>query len=132
MSLFHDLRWRPGNVLFVYQQDSDLRQIEDALLRTNASDVLEPSSAATPQIPAFDLASFDVIVNLSSDPIPDQPGVYLLTMPLDRVEEIVEFLANHFRWAREWKFSEEAETQTTPAPTPAALRQSGAAMAASL
>ncbi len=73
-----------------------------------------------------------MIVNLSGNQIPDQPGVYLLTVPMDTLEEIVEFLANHFRWAREWKFSEEAETQTTPAPTPAALRQSGAAMAASL
>ena len=132
MSLFHDLRWRPAKVLFVCQQDSDLRQIEDALLRANGSDVLEPSSAATPQLRNLNLASFDVIVNLSDYPITDQPDVFLLTMPMDPIEEFVQFLADHFRWAREWKFSEEDETQTTPVPTPAAAPQSAASRAASL
>jgi hypothetical protein len=132
MSLFYDLRRRPAKVLFACQRDSDLEKIEEALMRAHAGDVLESSTALSPQILNINLASFDVIVNLSGHPIPDQPGVYLLTMPMDSVEEIVEFLASHFRWAREWKFSEGAASQTTPVPTPAAGPQLVVATAASI
>ncbi len=132
MSLFHDLLRRPANVLFVCQRDSDIDQIEESLVRIQASDVLQPSSAVALQIPNLNLASFDVIVNLSGHPIPHQPGVYMLTMPMDIVEETVQFLASHLRWAREWKINEAGVTQTTPVPSPAAAPRSVASRAASL
>jgi hypothetical protein len=130
MPLFCELRQRPAKVLFVCDPDSNPAQIEEALVRTQASDVLEPSIATALQLPNLNLASFDVIVNLSDYPIADQPGVFLLTMPMDPIEEFVQFLADHFRWAREWKFSEEDETQTTPVPTPVTRPQPVAATAA--
>lgn len=132
MSLFHELRCRAAKVLFVCQREPDLPQIEESLARADASDVLQPSIAVATQLPNLNLASFDVIVNLSDRPIPNRSGVYLLNESLDCIEEIIPFLASHFRWAREWKFSEEAASQTTPMLTPAAGPQLVVARAASV
>jgi hypothetical protein len=110
MSLFHELRRRPAKVLFVGLGKSGHRLLAEALTRVDTFDVMNAASVAIARR-TLDLAAFDVIVNLSACPIPRQEGTYMLTLPvpeephqdaLERIEQIVEFLAKHFRWAREW------------------------------
>jgi len=114
MSLFHQLRRRRAKVLFVCQSDSDLNKIEEALSKVHVRDVMDPCISMAEWVP--NLPAFDVIVNLSRHLV--QPGVYVLSANIDRIEQIVEFLASHFRWARDWQINEEDAIQTTPAPTP--------------
>jgi protein-tyrosine-phosphatase len=84
---------------------------------------------------ALDLARFDVLVNLGMSPLPAAPAMLLeplIPSPLpgdldshravrDRIEELVRFLAEHFRRAREWAPSVQApaqrqiQTKTQPA-----------------
>jgi hypothetical protein len=143
MNLFHELRRRPAKVLFIGLGNSGPRLLAEALARTKAVDVMDATSLGL-ALSILDLASFDVVVNLTEYPIPGQACAYLLNLPvpeqpyqeaLERMEQIVEFLANHFRWAREWKFgdtSEEAALRTTPSPTLVAVPPPAAARAASI
>jgi hypothetical protein len=99
---------RSAKVLFVCLGNSGLSQMAESSACTHAADLMDAASGEIISS-ALDLAFFDVIVNLKDHPIPQQEGAYLLTLPvpgqsdqeaLERVEQIVKFLANHFRWAR--------------------------------
>jgi protein-tyrosine-phosphatase len=149
MSLFHELRRRKAKVLFVCPATSGPKLLAEALARAKAGDVMEATSLGI-ALAILDLASFDVIVNLTAYAIPQQDGAYLLNLPvpdptgqgdqvyqeaLERLGQIVEFLAKHFRWAREWKFGdpiEEDEPQTKLVPTLIAVPPPDAARSASV
>jgi arsenate reductase len=160
MSLFHALGTRRGRVLFVCLGNSCRSQVAETLARMYGADVIEAASAgiqpasrisrrtraamdhrktpilddqAPKNITAFDLESFDLIVNLSEYALPktETPVVkYHVPDPMgqpqelhreicDRIEELVRFLAEHFRSAREWNttnplYSEECAEARSP------------------
>jgi protein-tyrosine-phosphatase len=104
-------------------------------------------------ISTLDLSSFDVIVNLSEYRLPKQERLPVSTVVLNRpvsdpmgqgeeahrqaleqVENVVAFLSEHFRRARDWKpieSSAEDAPQTTPGPPPLPQPQRAAATAGS-
>jgi arsenate reductase len=143
MSLFHALGTRRGRVLFVCLGNSCRSQVAEAFARVHGADVIDAASAglqpasrisrrtraamddkktpilddqAPKNIAAFDLESFDLIVNLSEYALPKtetQVLKYRVLDPMghpqklhreicDRIEGLVRFLAEHFRSAREW------------------------------
>lgn len=96
------------------------------------------------------LANFDVIVNLGGCRLPETDAMTLdlpLPAPIDdlashreareRIETFVQFLAEHFRRAKEWNSGverasspEAAKMQTSPVPPPAGPPRPDAAMSA--
>jgi hypothetical protein len=175
MSLFETLQHRRGRVLFVSESNSCRDQMAEAFARSLGDDSLVAFSAGTRPAAAvsqvaravmaekaiglfrgqrpkplagFDLAGFDVIVNLGAWSLPVSSALVLdplvpSAMPddleshravRDRIEIFVRFLIEHFRRAKEWTPELQGDSigssvpsistgapQTTPALPPAAI-----------
>jgi arsenate reductase (thioredoxin) len=168
MSLFETLQHRRGRVLFVSESNSCRDQMAEAFARHLGDDSLLAFSAGTrpdatvsraacavmaekavglfrdqrpKPLAGFDLAGFDVIVNLGAMSIPANSALVLeplIPSPMaedleshravrDRMETFVRFLIEHFRRAKEWTPDLQRDSistgapQTKPAPPPAAI-----------